>query len=248
MTPFNFTVEDKQGKRTSMYDLGVLVLSLQLPSPTVSFDTERAEGSDGEYVLSSNYNPRPLNAKCFVDVRKNDHLLIRSKLFKLFPKKEEFFILPDNQPDIRWKVRLSSDFTVDPNSGMFSLNFTIPKVFAESRNEIKVTKSTSSFPVYNYGDMAIDPTEHDLKIVFKGDVSSQLSIKNETNGDEWIYTGSATATDEIVIDKIRCTKNLLSIYRETNRKIIRLDEGGNDFSISGATNYTITFLYRHLHY
>jgi len=83
-----------------------------------------------------------------------------------------------------------------------------------------------------------------LKITFTG-ASSNLTITNQTTGDMWQYTGTTQAGDTITLDGVRSLKNGASIFGQTNRKLITLKSGWNDFAITGATGaFEISFDFR----
>lgn len=108
--------------------------------------------------------------------------------------------------------------------------------------------STNSFSIFNAGDVVIDPRERgDMEITFTG-ASTNLTISNLTTGDTWVYTGTTDVDDVIRITGIRATKNSLSIFRDTNRALITLARGWNQFSIIGATGaLNIKFNFRFLY-
>lgn len=107
----------------------------------------------------------------------------------------------------------------------------------------KYTFSTENFSIYNAGDVLIDPRSMPLKITFQG-VSSNLVIKNITTNEVWSYVGSTNNQDVLVLDGIRNLKNNGSIFKDTNRKILTIAPGWNDFIITGSTGFTIEFDFR----
>jgi Phage tail protein len=153
------------------------------------------------------------------------------------------------------------------NKGRFDVEFTTLSPFAESigttldpftfdaelwqigqgltaEDGIVYTHSTSSFRIYNAGDVTIDPRVLPLKITFTG-ASTNLKITNTTTGDMWQYTGTTQAGDTITLDGVRSLKNGVSIFSATNRKLITIASGWNDFTITGASgSFTISFDFR----
>jgi hypothetical protein len=118
-------------------------------------------------------------------------------------------------------------------------------------SELMVTEKTiytvrdaTEFTLYNAGDVKVDPRQHELVIAYTG-ASTDLAIKNETTEEEWKYTGTSASGDTIRLDGVRSTKNNLSIFRDTNHKLISLAPGKNEFSLSGTSgNFEITFDFR----
>lgn len=104
--------------------------------------------------------------------------------------------------------------------------------------------NTSTFRIYNGSDIPIDPRQIPLKIKYQG-ASDKLKIKNNTTGDEWQFNGTSSTNDTILLDGVRSLKNGLTIFGQTNRKLITLAEGWNDFSITGASgSFLISFDFR----
>jgi hypothetical protein len=96
--------------------------------------------------------------------------------------------------------------------------------------------------------VAVDPRSCYLKISFKGQ-SNGLTITNITTGDTWRYNGSTGPNDVVVLDGVRSTKNGISIFGHTNRKLITLaPKVKNRFSVMGAEgNFEISFDFRFIY-
>jgi hypothetical protein len=74
-----------------------------------------------------------------------------------------------------------------------------------------------------------------LVITFAG-ASTNLAIANTTTGDTWSYTGTTAAGDTLKLDGVRMLKNgVVSVFGATNRKLITLAPGWNNFTVTGAT-------------
>ncbi|MFP7447167.1 phage tail family protein, partial [Bacillus infantis] len=104
----------------------------------------------------------------------------------------------------------------------------------------------SAFSIWNDGDEPVDPRERwaYLQVLFQG-ASENLTIKNLTTGDEWSYTGTTAAGDIIELNGIRSLKNGSSIFGQTNRKLLTLAPGMNQFEVSGTTGpFQISFDFR----
>lgn len=122
--------------------------------------------------------------------------------------------------------------------------FSSPSPYAESVKSTSYTFTTTTFRVFNAGDIDIDPRVLPLKITFTG-ASTNLTITNQTTGDTWQYTGTTQTGDTITLDGVRSLKNGASIFRNTNRKLITIKPGWNKFIIEGTTGaFTISFDFR----
>ncbi|MEI2341601.1 phage tail family protein, partial [Priestia megaterium] len=87
--------------------------------------------------------------------------------------------------------------------------------------------NTNRFQVYNAG-VFLDPSKLPLRILYKGE-SNNLTIKNKTTGDTFIYNGTSGPNDTIILDRIQHFKNNVNIFTYTNHKRISLATGWNDF-------------------
>jgi hypothetical protein len=257
-SPHNFKVQRLNGAIYDMGEMGIIVNSFNIESPSPIHYREKIEGIDGDIDLGTEYGPRKINAR--LTMVADDFPLLQKEVFRIFDSRESFYLLPDEMPGKRILVKSDSPFMISRSGsiGEFELNFTSTKSYFESientlnmviaqisGNTIQKYKhATSTFEILNDGDETIDPRRYPLLIEFKG-ASTNLQIKNLTTGDTWTYTGTTTASDSIKLDGIRSTKNALSIFRDTNRKLITLAPGWNEFQIVGASGaFEISFDFR----
>lgn len=196
--------------------------------------------------------------------------LFRDELFEIFHPLEEFYIVRDLQPGKRMKVRVSESFNMEyitPEDGTFTIVFEMLDAFFESigttltpfewdadkwqwgmgipyNDGHKYEHTTSTFKIYNFGNIKINPRSMDLLITIKATTSSYIELINKTTGETFRYNGTLTANDTLRLDGIRTTKNSLSAFRDTNKKLITLVPGVNDFEVKGATVERISFDFR----
>lgn len=252
---------------TEEYGIKLLTYSISSPSPRVV--TEEIENRDGHVELGTTFGGRKIRASFFMrSYDMLDYTLLRNEVFRLFMTKELFY-LHDPKQKKRWLVRAANEFDIEkisPTGGKFEIEFISPSPYAESigttldpltfdaelwqigqglvGDDLIYRHITSSFRIYNAGDVTVDPRCFPLVISFKG-ASTNLKIKNNTTGDEWEYSGTTAAGDTIELNGIRSLKNGSSILSQTNRKLINLVPGWNDFTLTGATNpFEISFDFR----
>ena len=103
------------------------------------------------------------------------------------------------------------------------------------------TFNSNTFNVLNGGNVKVDPRCMLLKITLKGTFDSSVTIRNDTTGEVFIYKGSLTSSDTLVLDRISYLKNGAHITGSTNKKLISLAKGNNSFSITGGTITSISF-------
>lgn len=268
---FNFKIQYKDGKVIDLHeDKNLWVSSFRILSPSPDHVTEKIDGRHGSLLLETTLQERKIKASFTIEaVDAIDFDLFRDELFKIFNPLKKFYIIRDLQPRKRMEVSVSSEFDIDYltlEDGEFSVDFVINSVFLESigttldplvttydrwqvgqgliGEDTKYIHSTNSFRIYNSGDVPVDPCVVPLNIKFKG-TSNSLSIINETTGDVWKYNGITNVSDTIELKGIRSLKNGLSIFKDTNKKLISIDSGWNDFRITGATSpFEISFDFR----
>lgn len=262
-------IEKLDGTIIETEQYGIKLLTHSISSPSVRVVTEEIDGRDGYIEIDTTYDGRKIRASFFMHaVDRHDFPLLRNEVFRIFATKELFYFHEPNQKR-RWLVR-ANNFEIEkfpPIYGRFEVEFTAPNPYAESigttldpftfdvelwqigqglieADDLKYVHNTPSFRIYNAGDIDIDPRVLPLKIEFTG-ASANLTITNATTGDTWQYTGTTQAGDTITLDGVRSLKNGTSIFGSTNRKLITIVPGWNDFTITGATGaFTITFDFR----
>lgn len=247
---------DINDNEINLSDYGLTGLDLTPESPSYTVQTETIEGMDGAIMLGKQLNPRNITARFLVQsFDYTDSLIKRENIYNLFNGVEPFYIGETKLPYQRWLVESVEPWTPErynPTTMEITLNLicwkgrpesigtsTQAKTF-EHLQELPVTYTdyqdiyATKFKIYNPGQ-PIDPRNinHYLKITYKGR-SYNLSINNQTTGDVWQYMGTSNSNDEIVLEGIRATKNGLSIFRQTNKRLITLAHGWNYFEIRGA--------------
>jgi predicted phage tail component-like protein len=251
-TQDNFKIVYATGETFDMADnLSILVRSLNIPSPSTTVYSEKIEGRGGVVRMGRDFNSGKITAECsFVSGSTSELLSLRKTLVSVLLSKEYFYLIMDTEPTKRWKVYVSEEFSVSKMGGYgeFSLTFECDKPYAESVSSALQTKTTTTFTIVNSGDEVVNPREDSLVITYTG-ASINLTIRNNTTGEEWQYTGTSAAGNTIVLDGIRALKNGLSIYRNTNRKLITLAKGNNSFTLTGTSgSFSIGFDFRNKYY
>ena len=107
----------------------------------------------------------------------------------------------------------------------------------------KYTHTGTSFRIFNAGNVPIHPFDQDLKITITNvqGSTSFLQLRNDTNGTVLRVNEAVSSSKTIVSDGQSVTINGLNEFRKTNRQYIVLEPGWNQFSITGATNATVSF-------
>jgi hypothetical protein len=267
----NFKIVLQDGTTYDMADdFSVLVRSFRISSPKPTRHVEQFVGRDGAVRLGKDFGQRSIIAACsFFGIDSPDIILLRDQIISVLFGREPFYIVPDATPGKRWLVETADSITPEIIGayGEFSLEFVSDNTYAESIGTTldpltfdaelwqvgqglnveatDYTQSVTSFSIYNAGDVSIDPREFPLKITYSG-ASTNLAIKNTTTGDEWKYTGTTVAGNTLAIDGVRSLKNgVVSVFANTNRKLITLAPGWNDFTVTGASgSFTLAVEFR----
>jgi phage-related protein len=264
---FNFRIQYKDGTVIDLHeDKNIWVSSFRIFSPKPNHITEKIDGRHGSVLLETILEDRKVKAKFSVEaVNQSEFDLLRDELFRIFNPLNKFYIIRDLQPGKRMEVSVESELDLNYitlEDGEFELDFVIHSTFLESvittlnpfqlegysqmstPEEVKYRFSETTLKVWNEGEITLDPRVHPLVILFEG-ASSGLTITNLTTGDEWQYNGSTIDGDIIRLDGIRSFKNNISIFGQTNKKLISLVPGWNEFEITGATSpFEISFDFR----
>jgi Phage tail protein len=260
----------KDGTEYLLSEKDIKTLDFIVDSPTPRHNFEYLQGRDSIVDMGSNYEGRNINVKLMLLAYDSiDFALLRNEVYRLFDSREAFYIVDMREPGKRWEVKadvITPDQITD-NRGKMDIRLTSLSAYAESigttlddktfdeevwqvgqgvtLEPTQYSHTASNFSVYNAAEgVNIDPRFVPLKITFKGP-STNLKITNNTTGEFWQYTGSTVANDTVILDGVFSTKNGASIFGNTNRKLIKLLPGNNDFTVTGTTGaFTITFEFR----
>ncbi len=254
---------DEQGNLINIDDYGLFGLRLNIPSPSYAVTKESIPGRKGAVTLGRDLLPRPMTAEFKITSEDYDgSLVVRDEVYSLFSKGNTFYIGEEKQPNKRWLVECTEEWTPERiNTHTFTTviplladsgcaesvkNTLDPTLFSAQLSGTKLIKykhNTTTFEIFNDGEK-IDPRYMPLVITFKG-ASSNLKIKNLSTNEEWSYTNTTTNSDEIKLDGVRSTKNGLSILRDTNKKLLSLAPGWNEFQLTGTSgSFEISFDFR----
>ncbi|WP_366160552.1 phage tail family protein [Bacillus infantis] len=267
----NFRILTKSGQVFDMAeDIGCLVRSLIISSPTPKIETETADGLNGAMRIEKTWGSRTIKVSCSIVASSAKEVSNqRNQLFRLFMAEEEFYLIADSEPHKRWLVEISNEWAPVPLGlySEFELNFISHSPYAESTGTTLFPDSSDGVPqvrtdepiqyvfqqpafsIWNDSDVPVDPRERwaYLRVLFKG-ASENLTIKNLTTGNLFNYNGTSSAEDTIELNGIRSLKNGSSIFGQTNRQLLPLAPGRNEFEILGnSAHFEIYFDFRFLY-
>jgi len=150
---------------------------------------------------------------------------------------QTFYVAEARQPTKRWKVYADGWLPerINVRTSIFDVPLFAESGTSESISAIEKSFNANNFSFKNEGNISIDPNVHsETEVEFTGS-STNLIIRNLTTGEEWSWTGITVDGDTILLKSVRSLKNGVSIFGQTNKKLITMDPGWNDFEIVGAT-------------
>jgi hypothetical protein len=263
-------IETLNGTRYDLQAIGLKPIRFNIDSLSPLTTAEYVAGRDGYLDLGTTFDGRTMRGSFLLQSDDlYDYSLLLNEAFKLFDSRKHFYLIHKYQPKRRWKVKTATFITperVNPETSILEVEFVSSSPYAESygttldpftfdgelwqvgqgviSEDLVYAHNTTSFSIYNGSDIDIDPRELPLKIKYQG-ASNNLTIKNTSTGDEWKFTGSSGTNDTILLDGVRSLKNSLTIFGQTNRKLITLKQGWNDFTLTGTSgSFLISFDFR----
>ena len=106
-------------------------------------------------------------------------------------------------------------------------------------DKTKYKFTESNFSIWNAGNVTVEPEAMYLKITATG-TNGALEIGNKTTGDT--FKVNAEFGGDLMIDGMNTKLNGVNVFRDTNKRYIRLTSGANEFEIIGQfTDITIDF-------
>lgn len=269
-------IEKLDGTRLEINELdGACLLSVSDGGPQPSTQYENISGVDGNLAGTTTFGTRPIIATFyFKGADKIDYTLAQKEIWRVLFDYEPYYITWTRLPGLRYLVQCKpfTDTRINPITGTYEVEFEAFTGFAESRGRTDIdpinmdsdvwqiigqglildsdliyTHTTSSFSIFNAGDISIDPAKpyHELTITIKG--SGKPTLKNNTTGDVFTYNKTLTPSDTLIIDGVYPYVNGAHCGRDTNHGLIRLTPGWNKLSLTGLSNRQITFGFRFLY-
>lgn len=233
----NTLIETLDGRHYDLEALGIITRDFVVSAPSVDTQYEQIDGRHGAVEVDTTYGPRNLRGSFYVKAEGyDDYASRRDEVFEIFSGLKPFYITETRTEGKRWLVRTNGSFTPEQEwrYGKFEVDFVSASPFAETVNVVSRTFTESAFRFRNDGNAAIDPRAQDVtEITVKG-ASNKLTITNVTTGDSWRYNGTTADGDTITLKGVKSLKNGSSIFGATNKRLITLAPGNNEFTISGT--------------
>lgn len=262
------------GTSFDIADYNLKRLFHRIPSADIEHTISAVDGRS-DIITSSKLNNRIISVEFLYQTYDiYDYYTLRDRLNDLFVRTEAFYIIFKREPYKRYKVKLASQFDIEPNPNMqsFTVEFLTVDGYGESiYNSLQFVKewdvnqhawngfidwdseapryqfNTNNFVIKNFGNKTIDPRENYLEITLRGNFGSFVSITNRTTGDVYRYNRNLPSTVELKISNVRTLRAGVSDFVSTNKKLIKLAPGNNDIIVEGGTVSSVSFDFRYLY-
>lgn len=243
----------------------------RIPSAEITHSTDNIDGL-GEMNINTTIGQRTITVDLvFQVIDIYDYYLLRDELNALLSREEAFYLIFKREPYKRWLVKTADQFKLppQPKAGIYTLEFRTVQKYAESiattdsvkdwdsdiwgwndniswDDDLTYSFTTNNFVVKNGGTAPIDPRESALEIIIRANAGSYLEIRNHTTGDVYRYNGTLNSNDTLTIKGVRSLKNGVSVFKDTNKKLLTLAVGENQLSVEGGILTSIDFNFRFL--
>lgn len=260
------------------YDLtarlpSVVLLDMKSSAPQLTGNFLQIAGSDGEALISSNYNPTTVTVSLFLKGQSMADLrALIAEVQSAFYQRRLIRLRSSLTPHrAYWVIGQPTDITPiqGTTQATVDLVFTNPSGMAQSAvrsdelpakvgalgigqgipvDDLTYQQRGGSFKIYNPSDIAIDPyiQHHDLVISVTG-VGSSFTITNKTNNTSINVTSpirdGQTFKLNGVVPSIDGDTNIQSDFGH-----IELAKGYNDIQVSGLNNPVTTFSFPFLYF
>ena len=105
--------------------------------------------------------------------------------------------------------------------------------------------TSNNFTVYNAGNVTVEPESMYLRIIASEVTSStNFTIRNKTTGDEFVLKRASNGSHVRLIGMVISMGSITNVFRDTNRRFIRLAPGDNQFEVLNGTFTEISFEFK----
>ena len=106
--------------------------------------------------------------------------------------------------------------------------------------------TSNNFTVYNAGNVTVEPESMLLNIIVNAVQSdNNFTIRNKTTGEEIILKRASTGSHYRIQGMVVSLGSITNVFRDTNRRFIRLAPGDNQFEILNGTFEEIRFEFKY---
>lgn len=249
---------------------GVYMYDATLPDVNPA-DTYQVIGQqDGQTLMNSRYDQRDIVCQLYsFGIDENDQSMAYQALERFLYARDEFWITFYNHPGLKFRVKTKTfkptypnekDFYVtvtfnnsagisqslgttqqldDFESGLWALGQNIH--LANGELPQYTFSNTSSFNVFNCGDIMIEPDLKQHPLVITIHANGKPSLTNQTTDQTFTCNRNLSTSDELKLVGVNPFINGQQAGIDTDHGVISLQRGDNQFTLTGCTNATISF-------
>lgn len=266
-----FFFTNESGKVLEFPD-GVVALHSNVASPSFTNIRDRTD-TGREILLGRELNERSIDIQFLLKpVDFQDLYLLRNELYAMLAGESRIYLHEKEIPFKRWRVLIDSEEMPEKgyDHAFYAMKLVAPHGYSESIGKTtdllrfdvdkwqfgqgltfedkKYSHSARTFRTYNAGNLKVDPRKMPLKITFRG-ASMNLRIFNHTTDEEFRLTGNTSTTDKLEINGVEVKLNGKSILSRTNRKLLTVESGYNEWELIGTIGtFTIEVDHRFYYY
>ncbi|MDT2675053.1 phage tail family protein [Enterococcus dongliensis] len=264
----------KNGQLLSLKDiLGVECTDFQRKSPVLNVEYQEFSGSNGSREINSSFKAFEIEVKLYLEFKTMyDYQLKETELYAFLADDNSYYIITDREPGKRYLVRPSaiSLEELGIRYATYSVTFNVFRGCSESLSttlsefnlsdewqfsqnleaeDYSYKFDANRFQVFNAGDFAINPREHELKITLQGESLGNATIFNRTTGERFIYYPpfSTNLGQTITLDRVYPKLNGVNCGIDTNLELITLAPGINEIEIQNVANVKSSWDFRYLY-
>lgn len=240
---------------------GFIPLDIFVSSIGKERHTDKVEGMSGEVNYGTSYTSRDVELTMWFKAKDTiDYRLLRDELYAYFDSYDYFYVIETNKPTRALKIVIDEniqDKRINTYYGEITINArTVDNPFWVSLYTTKELNDTGydalvekyglvdsinsdntkykfterNFTVWNAGNVEIEPDSMYMNIIVSG-VNGQLEIKNLTTGQ--LFKLEKPFKGILELKGMSTKMNGTNIFRDTNKRLINLAVGKNDFEVTG---------------
>lgn len=267
--PSSILIQRLDGTIYDLEQMGFRVQSFNPPNPNWQYTWQQMSRYHAELINSEVQQTTIPLVLDGVATDNFDMELQRLRLRRIFDSSEPFYVISMRTPYLRWRcvteffdvaqldnyhklksVTISLDcidgyaestattsapFTYDSES--WGLGMNLP-----NGEDLHYTfTNQQSFKVYNASNIQLRAEEHPVVLTFSGVVGSKLTIQNVTTGQTFELNRTLTSGDTLVLNGLVPIVNGSQDYGDSNHAYLDWAVGWNEYQITGATNFSISF-------
>lgn len=253
----------------------LIFLDARAESPNTNDNSVTINGVDGILPGAISFAPFSLVLRFGYDgIDVIDLNLFEHWFRSVFNRRHPYYVITSQMPGVKYAVNTANVTSnlKDGSSTEIEVSLNVYKGYSESVNWTdseflfdsnwmfengipldftpKYTHTSNQFTIWNGSTDTINPRfKHDLKILINLNGSGGFELVNYTTSDIFKYNKSIDKNTDFVLDGVYAYRDINRVGIDTNRGIITLAPGKNEFKIKGdvsdiKTTFKFPFIYR----